>query len=172
MPAPTAQAHDADWFDDPLIANDDVLIRVVKTERHIVLLEDGTYGVSPQLWTSQKGGCSVDLNSLAAAAGETPGDRVVAHKGLGAKGIGVEGVRSTMNRIDQSTKKPCEPLGVAHTPIGTGGEYPPNPYHCDIFPQLGNPGRNKLHSKAHTLVELDQAMAASIYAARHGVKPS
>ena len=85
----TAQASDGKWFDDPAIANDDELIRVVKTDHQIVPLGDGTFGVSAQLWTSQGAGCSVELMSLVAAANSDPDERVTANVGHGASGVEV-----------------------------------------------------------------------------------
>jgi len=169
MAGPTAQAHDGEWYDDPEIADNDELLRVVKTPLHVVPLGDGTYGLSPQLWTSQKGGCSVELSSLVAADGGDAPKRVVANGGIGAAGIGVDAVRSTMNRIDERTKQGIEPLGVAYTPILDDQPFGPNPYHSDVFPKLGNPGRNTLHAKARVLL-LDQKTAAELHAARHGLK--
>lgn len=118
-----------------------------------------------------EGGCSVELLSMLEAANVLVNDRIVSQKGLGATKISVSAVRNTMNRIDQKTKQGVEPLGIAYTPIAPDQPYGPNPYHCDIFPKLGNPGRNLLHSKA-SLVCLDQNEAKALWEKRHGITPA
>ncbi|MER9171230.1 hypothetical protein NKI12_28670 [Mesorhizobium australicum] len=101
------------------------------------------------------------------SSGEDTDDRVAAQNGFGAAQVDVASIRATFNRLDDK-KKPYQPLGIAYTPIDSSERFGPNPYHCDIFPQLGNPGRNNLHLKTLT-IQLDQEKAKAAWEKRHGI---
>lgn len=176
QPTPQPGGDPASWYDDPEISNDDTLIRGIRSDKHIVRLPGGRYGVSDQLWSSQHGGCSVELKSLLKAANETAETRANATGDMGASSIEVGAVRATHNRIHPTTKAEYERLGVAYTPVDESEPFGPNKFHCDIFPILspqakgaiGKPGSRNLYQKAGLLF-LDQKRAAQIWAERHGL---
>lgn len=167
---PTRQANDPKvWQDDKTISDNDEILRVAKTKFHIVQSPDGAFTLSSQLWTSQKGGCSCELRSLYERDGHSANARTYANNGFGAAIIGVGKVRKIFNRIGPGPNKdPYEPLGIAYTPISKDDPHGPNPYHCDIFPKLGQPGSRKLHDE-RVIVFLDQNEARRLWEEKHNI---
>lgn len=166
MAKPTPQPKLGPWFDDRAIDDADHLLRVAKVGSAIVLNADGTFGLSDQIFTTSGGGCSTDLLSLFEGDGLTAEDRVSALAGFGAVSVGVEHVRSTDARVVERAGDAA--LGIAYTPIPDGERFGPNPYHCDIFPKLGNPGRKRLHAKCTVVVEINQAVAERLWNEKNG----
>lgn len=164
-------------IDDPEIDNADVLWRPVKTYSQLALHEDGHFVLSSKVFSTHDGGCSVEIESLLIAAGETVQSRAVANEAVAIISVTVDEVRKLRYGKPRALglgqpKEPQDRLYVAYTPIPEGEPDGPNPYHADIFPGPTDSADKKLTQLARArplILQIDQTNAALEYAKRKKV---
>ena len=146
------------YSDDPAIEGDEAIVRAVKFYNHLAQLDDGSFVISPQHYTTMKKGCSAELESLFNKAELTIEDRIAANNGLAASRIKASEIRACHATIVQAgvgKGTPDKPLGVAYTPIEAAENTKENNFHCDIIPKLGKPGKDQLSLRA-SAVRVDE----------------